>query len=69
MTNHPNRSRRYQGVEIVRTGSVCLNNNRNLYRLEGAISKSAEVRPSLTTVKEAKEYVDMQLTLRHPEAE
>ncbi len=61
MTNHPNRSRKYRGVEIVRTDSVCLNNGRKLYKLTGAVAKSAEVRPFLTTIEDAKWHIDTEL--------
>lgn len=65
MTNHPNRSSRYRGVEIIRTNSVCLSqNNKHLYALTGAIEKSAEVGPFLTTVQAARDFIDGMIAVR-----
>lgn len=58
-------ARRYRDVEIARTNSVCVSQGgKRLYALTGAIEKSADVRPFITTVRAARDYIDGEMTIR-----
>lgn len=56
---------RYLGTEIIKSSSICLSrNNRPLYGLSGEINKEAETTPFLTTIREAREYIAGEMTIR-----
>lgn len=61
MTNHPNRSRKYRDVEIVSSNATSLNNGKPLLELRGAIEKAASRRPLITSVADARRYIDAAL--------
>lgn len=65
MANHPNRSRTYHGVSIIKSSQIHTGTKRPLYALEGAVSKRADATPLLTSGAAAREYVDGIMARRH----
>lgn len=56
---------RYMNTDITRTNSVCLSrDNKRLYALSGAVEKEAEVRPFITSIREARRYVATEMDIR-----
>ena len=51
---------RHKGCTIVRTEAVCLNDGRRLYQITGRLAKEAGRRPFLTTLLDAREWIDQQ---------
>lgn len=52
---------KYRNIEVERTQTIHTNTGRRLYALKGEVTKPAAQRPFLTTLREAKDYIDGEL--------
>jgi hypothetical protein len=50
----------YKGCTIVRTLTVCATDNRRLYQITGRLAKEAGRRPFLTTLRDVREWIDLE---------
>jgi hypothetical protein len=51
----------YKKHQVIKTYSICLDNNKPLYEIDGQFKKAAEIRPFLTSLKDAKEWLSEKL--------
>ena len=52
----------YRGHTITRTATIHANSGRPLYRVEGRYNKDAPRRPFLTSQREARDWINEQIT-------